>query len=474
MRFGTSLYPGGGRKLRVAVRRRKQGACFVATKASRYKISSGEFSKESVAGGTCSANMQHRETTLISRTEGDDYTEQCPKNEPSLIPDCLEHVFKYLNTPDKGRAAQVCRLWKDTCYRRGVWKGTVAKLRLPRTSEEALHSVRARGIKKVRVKEHKNDLESITRILQQSLHSLDFGGCHYTTDEALAKAFATVMPELKELNLAYCGSITDLGLSKSLDKCPNLESLSLKGCVSIHLCESTKTSMKKCKRMKMLNLGGCKLISMRSFQGLFEEEGVNQIKDLNLSDCDRVCDSCLQYICTHLKCLEVLNLSYCISLTDETLLYISQELTNLKILSLQSVDKPVSSDGLRRIANSCVALKSLDIAFCDWVDDECLEKIAQGRLSDSLEELNISCARITDHGIWVISHSLQRLKHLKIGQCYNLTDKSLALIGNHLLSLVTIDIYGCGFSCRAVNSIWDTLPDLWLVNNFMISNFGER
>lgn len=396
-------------------------------------------------------------------------------SEPSaaqIIPDCLEQVFKYLTTADKGRAAQVCRLWKDTCYRRSVWKGVVPKLRLSRTSEDVLRSIHSRGIRKIRVNEHKNNLERITRTIHM-LESLDITGCHYTTDEALRKAFAMEMQGLRELDLSYCICLSDLGLSSALDKCPELESLALQGCLNIYLSTSAKASLKRCKRLRTLNVAGCKQLNLSSLSGLFEEDGIRELKSLNLRDCDRISDGCLQYISTHLKSLESLNLSFCISVTDEGLEMISKGLPNLRSLKLQSVDD-VSSFGIAHIAEKCTRLMHLDLGFCEWVDDNCLEKIASGRIAESLEELDLSCAHITDEGIRIVSESLLQLKHLKIGQCLSLTDQSLALIGSSLTKLVTIDFYGCNFSGRAINSIWDTLPNLWLANNFMISTYRRH
>ncbi len=403
----------------------------------------------------------------------------------AIIPDCLEHILKFLNTSDKGRSAQVCQLWKDTCYRRSVWRGTTATIRLVSLTagraRDALHSIHARGIKKLRVKGHKNNLDTITRIFQ-TLQSLDIGGCYNTTDEGLSKAFQIPQPmlQLKELGLAFCTSLTDSSLATALQKCPNLESLNLQGCTRVRLEDATvKSSLRRCMNLKVLNLQGCKLLNFQSFAGLFtsneeeEEEregegpGPTNLNELSLRDCDYVNDCCLQYLCSHLTFLESLDISFCISVTDQSLGAIAKSLHQLQHLYLQAVDH-ISSNGMKLVVAKCTKIKTLDLSFCDWMDNECLDVISKSPLCETLEQLDLSCANITDEGILVLSRSLRRLKHLKIGQCNGLTNDSLLYISSCLSTLVTIDIYGCGFACRAINSIWDTLPDLLVVDNSIL------
>lgn len=405
-----------------------------------------------------------------------------------IIPDCLEHVLKFLNTSDKGRSARVCRLWRDTCYRRSVWRGTTASVQLDSNArvENTLHSIHTRGIRKLRVRSHRNNLDAITRVFR-TLQSLDIGGCYYTTDENLTKAFQAPqqMSELKELSVAFCEPITDSSLATALEKCPNLESLNLQGCTNLRLADPlVKRSLRKCTRLKALNLQGCKQVGARTLADLFAtEEGegeTNQgegewpisLRELSLKDCDSVCDTCLQHLCPYLTSLETLDLSFCISVSDRSLMAVADNLHLLQHLYLRAVDH-ICCDGIRHVASKCTKLKSLDLGFCEKIFDDCLEVISESPLTNSLEVLDVSCAKITDEGILALSQSLQRLKHLKIGQCDSLTDASLLHISGFLSKLVTIDVYGCGFSCRAISSIWDTLPDLERVDNNILQDDGE-
>lgn len=386
---------------------------------------------------------------------------------PAIIPDCLEHVFRYLNSRDKGRAARVCRLWRDTCYRRSVWKGSVARLRLSRNPNGVLHSVQARGVRKVHVRDHKCDVERITRIFT-SLECLDISGCYYTNDETLQRAFWCDMPELTALDLSYCSVVTDAGVSSAIEKCPNLRALSLRGCPNVSLNNGAKRALKRCTALRSLNLSGCKHLFYMHIVGLFDEDGIKSLEELNLRDCDHICDLCLKYIGHSLaNSLRSIDLSFCISVTDFGLEEIASRLLRLEVLKLQSVDN-ITAHGMEYVASKCARLKVLDIGFCDWVKDDCLELIARGKVAESLVELSIKCTRVTDRGIHAVSNSLHRLHCLVIGQCTLLTDQSVEHIKANLVGLVSLDLYGCCFSPAAVSSLQDALPNLTNAGSSML------
>ena len=231
-----------------------------------------------------------------------------------------------------------------------------------------------------------------------------------------------------------------------------------------------RASLRKCKRLRVLNLGRCKQVDLNSFTALFEEikpeqekdggreEALTGLKELVLRDCDSVCDNCLACLGVHLTSLESLDLSNCISVTSGGLRAISERLHHLKHLKLQQVNN--ISLGIGYIASGCIGLKSLDISFCDWVDDVTVEAISQSLLNETLENLDISRTRISDEGINTLSRTLYCLKHLWIKSCHSLTDKSLLHISKNLTNLVNIDIFGCAFSDVAVNAIRDSRPSL--------------
>ena len=300
----------------------------------------------------------------------------------------------------------------------------------------------------------------------------------------MEKAFSSAreFTELENLTLNYCSNLTEQGVCFALSRMPNLKKLSLRGCRGIRFClENAKECVRtSCKNLEFLNIAGCKQMGVEDLAGVLN--AMSNLRELNLEDCDHIHDECLQCIASAgLLELRTLNFSFCVSIFDPGLQAIAGSLPNLTKLQLRSVDN-VTSHGISAILHKCSKLKTLDLAHCDWLTDNTIDDIVLGRMGqrpglrvqkysegslNSLEELDLSCAKISDDGVRLISEHMPGLKHLKIGQCLMLTDASLRHIGSNLLNLVTIDAYGCKFSAAAINGIWDNLPHLNRINLFM-------
>ena len=362
----------------------------------------------------------------------------------------------------------------------------MASIRLSYTSKDVLHSIRYRGIKKFKIREHKSNLELVTGTFH-TITSLDLSGCYYTTDEAMSRAFSSCreLTELEHLNLNYCSNITEQGVCSALSKTPNLRKLDLRGCKGVRFClEKVKECVRSnCKNLERLSIAGCKQMGVEDLTGVLNS--MRNLRELDLEDCDHIHDECLLCMSTsNLSQLRVLNLSFCVSIFDQGLEAISGSLPCLEKLMLRSVDN-ITSLGVSAVVQKCSRLKSLDLAHCDWLSDNSIEDIVMGRTNrpaarssatlrrdeesalSTLEELDLSCAKISDDGIRLISENMPSLRQLKIGQCLRLTDVSLTHIGTNLMNMVTLDAYGCKFTVPAINRIWDTLPHLNRINLFM-------
>ena len=87
-----------------------------------------EFTMQSTRLQLSGGDQQSTTTTVITEEgmmlqEAVHYTHHGPVE---LIPDCLEHIFKYLSTADKGRVAKVRLLMAWTVYEatrtgHGLW-----------------------------------------------------------------------------------------------------------------------------------------------------------------------------------------------------------------------------------------------------------------------------------------------------------------------------------------------------------------
>ncbi|GCB62436.1 hypothetical protein scyTo_0014495 [Scyliorhinus torazame] len=118
--------------------------------------------------------------------------------------------------------------------------------------------------------------------------------------------------KLKELILAECSAVNDIGLQKFYTKVTNLEYLELTHCILVSDM-STKTLAFCCRRLTSLNIAGCPKITDLSIQYL---AGVcHFIYFLDISGCVNLTDSILLFLKKGCKKLRILKMLYCTNIT---------------------------------------------------------------------------------------------------------------------------------------------------------------
>ncbi|KAI5644680.1 f-box domain-containing protein [Phthorimaea operculella] len=206
-----------------------------------------------------------------------------------LYPELLALIFERLPVMDRGRAAQVCRAWRDAAERRSVWRGVEASLHLRRPAPVLFQSLARRGVRKLQVLSLRRGLRDAVAALP-GLESLSLRGCYSVTDAALASAFAAELPALKRLDLSLCKQVTDSSLGRIAQSLKNLEVLELGGCSQI-----TDTGLLLIawglKKLKHLNLRSCWHVTDAGIAHLCgggEARGTLELEYLGLQDCQRM------------------------------------------------------------------------------------------------------------------------------------------------------------------------------------------
>ena len=90
------------------------------------------------------------------------------------------------------------------------------------------------------------------------------------------------------------------------------------------------------------------------------------------------------------------------------------------------------------LADGGSRITSLDVSFCDKIDDQALAHVAQGLVQ--LKQLSLSACNVSDEGLIRLAHSLLDLETLNIGQCSKITDRSIQAVADHLRNLRCIGI----------------------------------
>ncbi|XP_058058999.1 F-box/LRR-repeat protein 14 [Anopheles bellator] len=380
-----------------------------------------------------------------------------------LYPEILAMIFAKLSVKDRGRAAQVCTVWRDAAYSKSCWRGVEASLHLRRPSPTLFLSLVKRGIKRVQVLSVRRALKDIVTGVP-ILESLNLSGCYNITDVAIGHAFAGDLPNLKMLDLSLCKQVTDSSLGRITQHLKNIEILELGGC-----CNITNTGLLLIswglKKLRRLNLRSCWHISdhgIGHLAGLSKEtaDGTPALEFLGLQDCQRLSDEALRHIAQGLTSMRSINLSFCVSVTDSGLKHLAR-MPHLEELNLRACDN-ISDIGMAYLTEGCSSIATLDVSFCDKVADQAMVHISQGLFQ--LRSLSLSACQITDEGLSRIAKSLHDLETLNIGQCSRITDRGLELVAEELVNLRAIDLYGCTRLTPSALQKINQLPKLSKVN----------
>lgn len=114
-----------------------------------------------------------------------------------------------------------------------------------------------------------------------------------------------------------------------------------------------------------------------------------------------------------------------------------QKLSKLQSIRLDGC--PVTSAGLKAIANSCTSLKELSLSKCSGVTDEGLSSVVVKH--KTLMKLDITCCRnITDVSVANITSSCSALTSLRMESFGLVSNEAFRLIGQHCQLLEELDL----------------------------------
>lgn len=360
-----------------------------------------------------------------------------------LFPEIMLEIFKHLDVPSRGNASKVCRRWRMYGNDRSIWKGTLPKIHLKRYNASTVSSLSKRGLTDVQVFSLKRNLKDLFNGMPH-MTSLNLSGCYNLLDVTIEAALKKDVPYLKSLNLSNCKEITDKSVTMISQHCIQLQDLNLAGCSKVTNMGLLIIAW-SLKNIRRLNVRSCRFISDYGVQYLTgahdktRNNYANELEELTLQDCHRVTDDSLRSISKGLPKLKSINLSFCPSVTDTGLKSFAG-MTSLETMVLRSCDN-ITDIGLAYLTEHGLNVRHMDVSFCPNVTDVGLRNIALGMTK--LTQLNLSNCPITDRGVLKLIENVKGLRQLLLGQCKDLSDKSIKAVIEHLNDLESIDLYGC-------------------------------
>ncbi|GAU46503.1 hypothetical protein TSUD_285850 [Trifolium subterraneum] len=244
-------------------------------------------------------------------------------------------------------------------------------------SDELLYSVAREGLPLTRLVLHCCTGHSYAGIFYllskcQRFRHLELFKTDFLNDQHVVQ-LSSFLGDLVSINLNYCKELTYAALFALVRNCPSLSEI------------------------KMQNIGG-KIVG--NSDSLVEFGVYPQLKSLYLGN------------------------SW---LSDEIISMVASIFPNLQLLDLESRNH--ISEGICEVLRKCCKIKHLNLAYCCKVN-----LLGMNFVVPNLEVLNLSCTKVDDETLYVISKSCRGLLQLLLEACNGVTEKGV----KHVLENCTL------------------------------------
>ncbi|NXC42011.1 DRC6 protein, partial [Penelope pileata] len=400
-----------------------------------------------------------------------DLTDLTVKHKTSHLPEkALLQIFRYVNSVDLARCAQVSQTWMLLTQNNSLWSDI--------NFSSIKHKVQDKTVVNILQKRRPCVLRLNLRgcySLQQpsfksiseckNLQDLNLSECQGLNDESM-KLVSEGCRALLYLNLSYT-NVTNGTLQLLSRSFPNLQYLSLAHCRKFtdkglqYLGSGTG-----CHKLIYLDLSGCIQISVDGFRNI--SNGCSGIQDLLINEMPTLTDRCIQALVE--KCQQITSVVFLDSphLSDTTFKALAEcKLVKVKIegnnritdLSFKLMSKfcpyirhihiagcqKITDIGLKMISQLKYILV-LNVADCFRISDGGVQLFVRGSSGAKLRELNLTnCIHVTDASVTEIAQRCHQLAYLNLHHCENVTDAGIEALGN-MSSLMSIDVSGTSIS----------------------------
>lgn len=241
------------------------------------------------------------------------------------------------------------------------------------------------------------------------------------------------------LNFEAYATLTDEALIKVVKETPHLTKINLKSCVKI-TDKAVVAIAENCPDLQEIDLGFCD-ISEKSVFALAEHS--KKLTRIGVRSC-YVTDRSIEALVKAAKHLKDLSLAWCKSLTDEAMKAIATYCPQAELLDIRGNEK-ITAEGFIHVIRKAIKLKVLHLKRCINVNDAVLEVVAQNL--PLLEKLNLrGCTRlgnITNQGLISVAENCSKLKSLDIAWHDYVSDEAMIAFAENCPHLGAMDLSGC-------------------------------
>ncbi|XP_070121446.1 F-box and leucine-rich repeat protein 13 isoform X6 [Equus przewalskii] len=208
---------------------------------------------------------------------------------------------------------------------------------------------------------------------------------------------------IRELNLNNCVHLGDASMVKLAERCPNLHYLSLRNCT--HLTDIGIAYIVNIFSLLSIDLSGTDI----SDEGLITLSRHKKLRELSLSECNKITNLGVQVFCKGSLLLEHLDVSYCPQLSDDIIKVLAIYCICITSLSVAGCPK-ITDSAMEMLSAKCRYLHILDISGCVLLTDQMLKHLQLGCKQLRILKMNY-CRLISKEAASRMSQKVQQQEY---------------------------------------------------------------
>lgn len=200
--------------------------------------------------------------------------------------------------------------------------------------------------------------------------------------------------------------------------------------------------MQVCTRLQSLNISGCREISSNFLKSL--PFSCPQLSHLDVSWCRCLSSTVLSHLCLRAnRSITSLNVSFCDHVDDLTIMHLSAGLTCLSCLHMGGCN--ITDITLTALSCNATSLRELVLHMCTAITDDGVVSLSAG--CQSLTTLDLSGCQVTDASVIALSNQpiSLTLTTLNLGGCSAISDEAVRAIAQRCLLLTNLSLAECSF-----------------------------
>ena len=267
------------------------------------------------------------------------------------------------------------------------------------------------------------------------LEVIKLEGCPLVKDKTVV-ALSDSCPRLKAINLRNCRSVTGASLVRLSERCPALEHVNFCG---VQLLErELKVVFENCAQLRSVDLAGIGSVT-DAVVGVLVQNSPN-LNYLSIQRCERITDTSILHL-AQLKFLERLDLTNLEQITNEGLIKLLKKRGKCLREIFLARCMSITNEAVIALADNCPKMDRIYLAGLIHVTDEAIIKVISQ--CKNLSVLSVPGCGITDASVLAACELASTLEVAQFSFCEQVTEFAVGRLCYDCPKLTIVQLVGC-------------------------------